>query len=452
MKRYGIVLGAGMGTRMKSEMPKVLHEVMGKAMIAHVVDTLERIHVEKTAVVTGHKAEMVEACLGERVQYARQDQQLGTAHAVLTAKEILAHLDGTTVVIYGDGPLLTVKTLEQLFLKHEESGAKLTVLTAVTDDPFGLGRIVRQADGSVERSVEEKDATCEEQLITEINSGVACYDNRILFEALSKVGNDNAKGEYYLTDLVEIIIGMGHKVEAVVADDFEETLAANDRVQLANLTRIMRNRINKEHMENGVTLIDPLTTYIESDVVIASDVVIEPNVHLKGKTVIETKAFIGAGSQLVNAKIGAETQIQASYIFNSEIGANVTVGPFAYIREHAVVGSNSRIGNFVEIKKSNLGEGVKAAHLAYMGDAEIGDRVNMSCGAITANYDGKKKHKTVIGADAMIGSNVNLIAPVEIGEGAYVAAGSTVNKEVPADALAIARAKQTNKAGYAKRL
>ena len=452
MKRYGIVLGAGMGTRMKSEVPKVLHEVMGKSMIEHVVDTLEALSVEEIAVVTGHKAEMIEARLGERAKYALQKEQLGTAHAVLMAEKVLAHLDGTTVVIYGDGPLLTPTTLEQLFSRHEESDSKLTILTAVTDDPFGLGRIIRQPDGRVLRSVEQKDATPEELLITEINSGVACYDNRILFEALKKVGNDNAQKEYYLTDLVEIILGMGHIVEAVVADDFEETLAVNDRIQLANITKIMRNRINKKHMENGVTLIDPLTIYIESDVVIAPDVIIEPNVHLKGKTVIETGAFIGSSSQLVNAKIGARTHIQASYIFNSEIGADVTVGPFAYIREHARVGSNSRIGNFVEIKKSNLGEGVKAAHLAYMGDAEIGDRVNMSCGAITANYDGKKKHKTIIGADAMIGSNVNLVAPVTIGCGAYVAAGSTINKEVPVDALAIARAKQENKAGYAKEI
>ncbi|MCL2559470.1 MAG: bifunctional UDP-N-acetylglucosamine diphosphorylase/glucosamine-1-phosphate N-acetyltransferase GlmU [Turicibacter sp.] len=452
MKRYGIVLGAGMGTRMKSEVPKVLHEVMGKAMIEHVIGALETAGSQELIVVTGHKSELVEARLGDRAVYAKQEEQLGTAHAVQMADGALAGKPGMTMVTYGDDPLLTSETLELLFTKHENSGAKMTMLTNVVANPFGLGRIIRDASGEVARIVEQKDATPEELKTTEINTGIACYDNEVLFEALKLVGNDNAQGEYYLTDLVEIIKGMGHAVESVVIENVDGVLGVNDRVQLANNGRIMRERINKKHMENGVTLIDPLTTYIEADVVIGSDVVIEPNVYLKGNTVVEAGAFIGAGSDFENAKIGSGAQILASFVVDSEVGAHATVGPFAHLRAGAVVGAKSRIGNFVEIKKATLGEGVKAAHLAYMGDAEIGPRVNMSCGAIIANYDGKKKHKTVIGADAMIGSNVNLIAPVEIGEGAYVAAGSTVSKNVPAEALAIARAKQENKEGYAKRL
>jgi len=452
MERFGIVLGAGMGTRMKSETPKVLHQVMGKAMIEHVVGALEAANVQRTVVVTGHKAEMVQACLGVRAEYVLQTEQLGTAHAVRMAESLLAGQSGMTMVTYGDDPLLTAAVLEELFMTHATSGAKMTMLTNIVANPFGLGRIIRDTDGNVTRIVEQKDANPEILAITEINTGVACYDNEVLFEALKLVGNDNAQGEFYLTDLVEIIKTMGHKVESVVKANIEGALGVNDRIQLANNGRIMRERINKKHMENGVTLIDPLTTYIEPDVIIGNDVIIEPNVHLKGETSIGVGAFIGAGSHLENATIGTGAKVLVSYISDSGVGAYATVGPFAHIRLKALVGAKSRIGNFVEIKKSILGEGVKAAHLSYMGDAEIGDRVNMSCGAITANYDGKNKHKTVIGADAMIGSNVNLIAPVTIGAGAYVAAGSTVNKDVPEDALAIARVKQENKEGYAKKL
>ena len=452
MKRYGVVLGAGMGTRMKSEVPKVLHKVVGKAMIEHAVGTLEDANVKEIVVITGYKAELVEACLGSRAEYAAQAEQLGTGHAVMMAEGALVGKEGMTMVTYGDDPLLTSETLELLFAKHEASGAKMTMLTNIVANPFGLGRIIRDDNDSVVRIVEQKDATPEELEVTEINTGVACYDNEVLFEALKLIGNDNAQGEFYLTDLVEIIRGMGYKVESVVNHNIDGALGINDRAQLANNERIMRGRINKKHMDNGVTLIDPATTYIEADVVIGPDVIVEPNVYLKGNTVIETGAMIGNGTNLINARVGEGAHIQASFVSDSEVGAYATVGPFAHIRGAAVVGAKSRIGNFVEIKKAHLGEGVKAAHLSYMGDAEIGSRVNMSCGSIIANYDGKKKYKTVIGADAMIGSNANLIAPVEIGEGAYVAAGTTVSKNVPADALAIARVKQENKEGYAKKL
>ena len=452
MKRYGIILGAGMGTRMKSEVPKVLHQVMGKAMIEHATHALEQVQVEKVVVVTGHKAELVEACLGERAEYVMQKEQLGTAHAVMMAESVLAGEKGMTMVTYGDDPLLTDATLELLFTRHEASGAKMTLLTNTVANPFGLGRIIRDENNKVVRIVEQKDATSKELEITEINTGVACYDNEVLFEALKLVGNDNAQGEFYLTDLVEIIKEMGHAVESVVSENVDGILGVNDRVQLANNGRIMRERINKKHMENGVTFIDPATTYIETDVIIESDVILEPHVYLKGSTVIKAGAVIGMGTHLVHAKIGEGAHIKSSYITDSDIGSHATVGPFAHIRADASIGEKSRIGNFVEIKNAHLGEEVKAAHLTYMGDADIGSRVNMSCGAITVNYDGKKKYRTVIGADAMIGSNVNLIAPIEIGEGAYVAAGSTVNKNVPADALAIARSKQENKVGYAKKL
>jgi len=452
MKRYGIVLGAGMGTRMKSEVPKVLHEVMGRAMIEHAVDALDAVGVEKTVVVTGHKAELVELCLGTRVMYARQMEQLGTAHAVKMAEYLLMDLEGTTVITYGDVPLLTSDTLEKLFIHHEKTGAGLTMLTAKTDDPTGYGRIIRNDFGKIIRIVEQKDASLDQLLIKEINSGVACYNNKMLFKALQKVKPNNQQQEYYLTDVVEIMASMGQKIEGLICDDFEETLGVNDRIQLADANRFMRTRINQKHMENGATLVDSATTYIEADVTIGTDVVIEPNVYLKGNTTIEKGTTIGSGSHLLNATIGVGTYVQASYIANSKIGAHAMIGPFAHIREGAVIGDKTRVGNFVEIKKSTLEDGVKSGHLAYIGDAEIGARTNVSCGVITANYDGKNKFKTIVGADVMIGSNVNLVAPVEVGDGAYIAAGSTVTKNVPTDALAIARSKQENKPGYAKKL
>jgi len=451
MKRYGIVLGAGMGTRMKSSVPKVLHQIMGKTMIEHVISTLEAINIEKTVVVAGHKAELVEEALGERVLYALQTEQLGTAHATMMTHGHLQGLSGITVVTYGDGPLLTKETLEELFSHHEKTGAKMTLLSAHTENPTGYGRIIRDNEECVVRIVEQKDATDEELKVTEINSGVACFDNEVLFEGLAQVKNNNSQGEFYLTDLVEIISNLGHKVEAVICQDFTETLGVNDRVQLAEASRIMRNRINEKHMRNGVTIVDPLTTYIETDVEIGNDTILEPNVYLRGLTTIESGVVIGAGTQLTNTKVGASTSINASVIVDSEIGANTTVGPYAHLRANSTVGEGSRIGNFVEIKNATLGEGVKAAHLSYMGDAEIGARVNMSCGAIIANYDGEKKHRTIIGTDTMIGSNVNLIAPVEIGANAYVAAGSTISDDVPDEALAIARARQENKLGYTKK-
>jgi bifunctional UDP-N-acetylglucosamine pyrophosphorylase/glucosamine-1-phosphate N-acetyltransferase len=330
--------------------------------------------------------------------------------------------------------------------------AAITVLTATPEDPTGLGRIVRDEAGNVLRIVEQKDATPDELLINEINTGVCVYDNKILFEALKLVNNNNAQGEYYLTDLVGIAREMGQKVIAYLHEDYEETLGVNDLVQLAHVGKVLRGRINEKHMRNGVTFIDPEAAYIEPDVEIAAGVTIYPGVMLSGKTVIGSGCVIGANSQLTNAVIGENTSINASVISDSTIGSNTTVGPFAHIRMHAEIGNKARVGNFVEIKKSVFKDEAKAAHLSYIGDAEIGENVNMGCGSITVNYDGKKKHKTVIGANTMVGCNVNLIAPVTVEADAYLAAGSTITKNVPKDALAIARAKQENKEGFAKRL
>lgn len=324
------------------------------------------------------------------------------------------------------------------------------MLTACTDNPTGYGRIIRDEAGNVLRIVEQKDATEEELLVKEINTGVCCYDNKILFEALTKITNNNSQGEYYLTDLVGIIRDMGLKVVAYVNEDFEETLGVNDRVQLAYAEKVLRKRINEKHMRNGVTIIDPEATYIGTDVEIGQDVIIYPGTIISGHSEIEDNVIIGANSQILNSKIGKNSTVNSSVISDSVIGSDTTVGPFAHIRMHAEIGSRARIGNFVEIKKSTFKDGAKAAHLSYIGDAILGENVNMGCGSITVNYDGKNKHQTVIGANTMVGCNVNLVAPVTVEPNAYLAAGSTITKNVPEDALAIARSKQENKEGYAK--
>jgi len=452
MNKYAVVLAAGKGTRMKSKLHKVLHPVLGKAMVTHAVTNLEKIGVEKIVTVIGYEAESVKAELKNRVEYAMQSEQLGTGHAVMMTKELLEGLEGTTLVTYGDVPLLTEETLAKLFDYHQAQGAAITVLTASAENPTGYGRIIRDEAGNVLRIVEQKDASPEELLVNEINTGVCCYDNKILFDALAKINNNNSQGEYYLTDLVGIIREMGQKVIAYMNDDFEETLGVNDRVQLAYAEKVLRKRINEKHMRNGVSLIDPEATYIGTDVTIESDVVIHPGVILTGNTHIGMNSVIGANSQLMNAQIGNDTTINASVISDSNIGSHTTVGPFAHIRMNAEIGSDVRIGNFVEIKKSTFHDGAKSAHLSYIGDAELGKNVNMGCGSITVNYDGKNKHKTIIGDNTMVGCNVNLIAPVTIEKNAYLAAGSTITKNVPEETLAIARSKQENKEGYATKI
>ena len=452
MNKYAVVLAAGKGTRMKSKLHKVLHPVLGKSMVAHAVTNLEKTGVEKIVTVIGYEAESVRAELKDRVEYAMQLEQLGTGHAVMMTKDLLEGLEGTTIVTYGDVPLLTEETLSNLFEYHQEQNAAITILTATAENPTGYGRIIRDETGNVQCIVEQKDATPEELLVKEINTGVCCYDNKILFEALEKINNNNSQGEYYLTDLVGIIREMGQKVIAYMNDDFEETLGVNDRVQLAYAEKILRKRVNEMHMRNGVSLIDPEATYIGTDVTIESDVVIHPGVILTGTTHIGTNSIIAANSQLTNAQIGENTTINASVISDSKIGNHTTVGPFAHIRMNSEIGNHVRIGNFVEIKKSILKDEAKSAHLSYIGDAEIGTNVNMGCGSITVNYDGKNKHKTIIGENTMVGCNVNLVAPITIAPNAYLAAGSTITKDVPQDTLAIARSKQENKEGYAAKI
>lgn len=451
-KRYAVILAAGQGTRMKSKLYKVLHPVCGKPMVQHVVDQVSNLHIDEIVTIIGHGADKVKSQLGEQSSYCLQEEQLGTAHAVMQAKDLLAGKEGVTIVVCGDTPLIKSETMEKLFNHHEETKAKATVLTALTEDPTGYGRIIRNGQGFVEKIVEHKDASDDERKVKEINTGTYCFDNQALFDALNNVSNENVQGEYYLPDVIEILKNAGEVVTAYQTDDFEETLGVNDRVALSQAEKILRKRINTLHMRNGVSIIDPENTYIGTEVEIGSDTIIQPGTIIMGKTTIASDCLIGPNSEIKDCQVGEGTVIRQSVAHDSVIGAEVNIGPFAHIRPQSQIDDEVKIGNFVEIKKASFGKGSKASHLSYIGDAEVGQDVNIGCGSITVNYDGKNKFLTKIEDNVFIGCNANLVAPVTIGKGAYVAAGSTVTEDVPGNALTIARARQVNKENYADKL
>ncbi|EMG27993.1 bifunctional UDP-N-acetylglucosamine diphosphorylase/glucosamine-1-phosphate N-acetyltransferase GlmU [Listeria fleischmannii] len=449
--QYAIVLAAGQGTRMKSKLYKVLHPVCGKPMVEHVVDQIAQLDMKKIVTIVGHGAEDVQEHLQDKSEFVKQEEQLGTAHAVLQAKELLADLDGVTIVVCGDTPLIESATMGALIKYHSEKRAKATILTTQLDDPTGYGRILRDDLGIVERIVEHKDATEKEQRVQEINTGTYCFNNRALFEALSKVSNDNAQGEYYLPDVIKILKDSDEVVAAYRMENFEESLGVNDRVALAEASRLMRNRINERLMREGVTLVDPNSTYIDVDVEIGQDTVIEANVTLRGNTKIGEDCLISSGCDFDNAVIGNRTIIRSSAIEDSKVGDDVQIGPFAHLRPESEIHNHVKIGNYVETKKAIVGENTKLPHFIYMGDAEIGKNVNVGCGSISVNYDGFNKSKTVIGDNVFVGCNSNLIAPINVADNAYIAAGSTLTDDVPEGALAVGRARQVNKEGYDKK-
>ncbi|PAB01494.1 bifunctional UDP-N-acetylglucosamine diphosphorylase/glucosamine-1-phosphate N-acetyltransferase GlmU [Enterococcus canintestini] len=450
--RYGIILAAGKGTRMKSKLYKVLHPVCGKPMVEHIMNRVEETNPQEIITIVGHGAEMVKDQLGDRSEYALQAEQLGTGHAVMQAAQFLEGKKGTTLVISGDTPLLTAETLNNLFEYHQGKNASATILTAQAPNPTGYGRIIRDHVGIVEKIVEQKDASLEEARVKEINTGTYCFDNELLFDALGKLNTDNAQGEYYLTDIIEILKSEGKIVAAYQTEDFDESLGVNDRVALAEANRIMRNRINHQHMVNGVSFINPEATYIDAGVEIGAETVIEPGVYLKGKTVIGSECVITSGSEIVDSTIGDHVIVKSSCIEESLVHDNVDIGPFAHLRPKAEIKATAHIGNFVEVKNAQVGEGTKVGHLTYVGDATLGKEINVGCGVVFVNYDGKNKHHTNVGDNAFIGSASNLVAPVNVGEGAFIAAGSTINQDVPKDAMGIARARQVNKEDYAKKL
>ncbi|HCG75036.1 bifunctional UDP-N-acetylglucosamine diphosphorylase/glucosamine-1-phosphate N-acetyltransferase GlmU [Staphylococcus caprae] len=451
MQRHAIILAAGKGTRMKSKKYKVLHEVAGKSMIEHVLNSVKQSGVNHIVTIVGHGAESVKETLGEQSLYSFQEEQLGTAHAVKTAQEHLADKEGTTLVVCGDTPLITSKTLQSLIDHHEGTNSQVTVLSASTSQPHGYGRIVRDSNHLLQRIVEEKDASDTEREINEISSGIFAFDNQVLFDKLAQVKNDNAQGEYYLPDVLSLILEDGGKAEIYHTDDFDEIMGVNDRVMLSEAEKAFQKRINDFHMRNGVTILDPNSTYIGPDVEIGMDTTIEPGVRIGGHTTIGEDVLIGQYSEINNSTIHSNANIKQSIINDSIVGEKTKVGPFAQLRPGSNLGADVKVGNFVEVKKASLKDGAKVSHLSYIGDAEIGERTNIGCGSITVNYDGVNKFKTIVGKDAFIGCNTNLIAPVTVGDHTLIAAGSTITDDIPEDSLALARARQVNKEGYLKK-
>jgi len=446
-----IILAAGAGTRMKSKKPKVLHEVCGISMIEHVLRASESAGVSESFVVVGHQAEAVRQELsGRNLKFALQLERLGTGHAAMQAAGKMPD-QGTVLVLCGDTPLVRGETLAGLIRHHNEEKNSVTVLTASLDDPFGYGRIIKDDDGNLLGIVEEKDADEDERSIKEINSGMYCFDAASLKESLKGLKNGNSQGEYYLTDTVGILRGLGKRAGAYEIDDPLEILGVNNRVQLSTAEQIMKSRINTRHMLAGVTIMNPADTTIGIDVKIEPDTVVFPGSQLKGATSIGPDCEIGPYAILENAEVGAGTKIRQSTLVDSSVGKDAKIGPYAYLRPGSIIENNVKLGDFVEVKNSTVGEGSKASHLAYIGDADIGKRVNISCGVVFVNYDGKNKHRTKVGDDVFIGCNVNLVAPVIVNNKAYVAAGTTVTEAVPEGALCIGRSRQENKEKWVER-
>lgn len=447
-----LILAAGQGTRMKSAYPKVLHKVCGVPMVEQVIHVVRHADFKKCVVITGFKEELVRRELeGSGVSFVHQAEQLGTGHAVIQAiPEFEKNKDGYVLVICGDTPLLRSETIRNLFEVCKKNGASAAVLTAVLDNPFGYGRILHDENGNMTSIVEQKDGTPEQLAVHEINTGTYIFRAGPLLDALGRIDNKNAQGEYYLTDVFEIMIRDGQKVIPVAADDADETMGVNSRIQLSQADRILRLRKAEELMAEGVSIIDPEHTYIEQDVIVGQDTVLFPGTILQGKTVIGRGCEIGPDTQLTNVKVGDYTKLNRVYAHDCEIGNYNDIGPFVHLRPDTVLHDHIKIGNFVEVKNSTVDDGTKLPHLIYCGDSDLGKNVNFGCGTVTVNFDGKNKHRCKIDDHAFIGCNTNLVAPVHIGERAFTAAGSTITKDVPAKALSVARARQNNIEGWVK--
>jgi bifunctional UDP-N-acetylglucosamine pyrophosphorylase / glucosamine-1-phosphate N-acetyltransferase len=450
-KMTAVILSAGKGTRMKSKLPKALHPICGKPMTQYVIDACRSSGINNCIVVIGYGAEQVREALGDGVGYALQPEQLGTGDACRRAISLLSDDEGDVLVLPGDAPLISPKELSRMAAEHAASGAAATMLTATLDDAGHYGRVVRAEDGSVARIVEAKDASDKEQRIREINTGIYCFSLPILRKCLERITPANAQGEYYLTDVIGLMADDGLQVAAVESGDPNTVLGVNHRVDLAHLTGIIRRQILDRLMLGGVTIIDPSSTYVDHDVQVGPDTIIYPQTTLEKGCSIGEDCTIGPSSRLTNACIGNEVSVLFSNIADSTIGDCTRIGPFANIRPGCQIGKKVKIGDFVEAKNAEIGDAVSMSHLSYVGDAIVGEHTNIGAGSITCNYDGFGKHRTVIGKNAFVGSNVTMVAPVEIGDGALIAAGSVITEAVPPDSLAIARCKQTVKEDWARK-
>jgi bifunctional UDP-N-acetylglucosamine pyrophosphorylase / glucosamine-1-phosphate N-acetyltransferase len=445
-----IILAAGEGKRMRSRQPKVLHELCGRPLITYSL-RLARTLADRIVLVVGPDIETMATVVGDGVAIVEQRERLGTGHAVLQARVECQSAAGPILVLPGDMPLLSVETIERLVGHHTSSGAAATILTAVVDRPHGYGRVLRQG-GRVKRIVEDRDATDDEKRVAEINTSVYCFDGARLWRALEQVKPDNDQGEYYLTDVIGLLNRAGGRVEAISVEDPDEAHGVNDRRQLAAVAAIQRRRIVDRHMLAGVTILDPATTYIDETVTIGADTMIYPNVVIDVASEIGGDCVIGLGSHIRASRLGDRVTVKPYCVLtDAVVEEGAELGPFCHLRPKAHIGEKAKIGNFVEVKKSKVGRGSKAPHLSYIGDTTVGDHVNIGAGTITCNYDGVAKHPTTIGAGSFVGSNTTLVAPVVVGEGAYVGAGSTITKDVPPGALAVGRAHQIVKEGWAAR-
>ncbi|GMQ57519.1 bifunctional UDP-N-acetylglucosamine diphosphorylase/glucosamine-1-phosphate N-acetyltransferase GlmU [Vallitalea sediminicola] len=438
-----VILAAGAGTRMKSKLPKVIHKILGKTMLDYVIEAAMEAGAQDILVVVGHESDIVKEEMSYDVEFVLQEEQLGTGHAVMMAKDFIGD-EGDVLILFGDTPLITGDTLAKMVGYHIKHNNAATLLSTIVEDPTGYGRIIRDESNTFIKSIEHKDATKEEKMVKEINSGMYCFDSKELNNALDYLTNDNAQGEYYLPDTLKTIMAKHLNVNAMISNISEDILGVNSRVQLYQAGQIMQQRINYKHMENGVTIINPTNTYISKDACIDSDTIIYPNCFIERKSIIGSNCIIGPNSKIVNSNIGNNINIESSTILDSNISDNTNVGPYAYIRPNSKIGSNVKIGDFVEVKNSTVGDNTKVAHLTYIGDADVGKNVNFGCGTVVVNYDGVNKHRTIIEDNAFIGCNSNLVSPVKVHSNAYTGAGSTITKDVPEYSLGIGRARQIN--------